>query len=116
MSHIIKFTHTYAKLTDLNGRTITYAKLLDVIPRKIEDVSAELIEWDTDHGTYQLPKKGEYLMLVFQKPGKRDLFCTFRRSTPGKEDYYRKCLGEIFYIEINDQDICTVSKGRWDVH
>lgn len=102
MSHIIKFSHTYAKLTDLSGHTITHAKLLDVIPRKLEDVSAELITWDTDNGAYRLPPKGEYLMLVFQKPGKLDLFCTFRRAAPGKEEYYRKCLGEIFYIQINE--------------
>lgn len=111
MSHIIKFTHVYAKLLSKDGSQITYAKLLDVIPRRLEDVSAELIDWDTDQGTYKLPKKGEYLMLVFQKPGKRDLFCTFRRATPGKEEYYRQCLGEIFHIEITYQNIGSVSKG-----
>lgn len=110
MSHIIKFTHTYAKLLGKDDKPITYAKLLDVIPRRMEDVSSELIAWDTDQGTYQLPKKGQYLMLVFMKPGKKDTFSTFRRYTPAKEEYYRKAMGEIFYIEINE-NIGSVGKG-----
>ena len=110
MNHIIKFTHTYAKLLGKDDKPITYAKLLDVIPRRMEDVSSELIAWDTDQGTYKLPQKGQYLMLIFMKPGKKDTFCTFRRHTQAKEEYYRKSLGEIFYIQINESAV-SVNNG-----
>jgi len=72
------------------------AKLLHVHPVNLEVLSAPLLAYDTDEGTYPLPKKGAYLMLFLL--GSRGLFITLRRSTPEKERYYRSKAGEMFSV------------------
>jgi len=85
---------------------IESAKLLGVIPVKLEYLSPSLLAYDTDNGVYQLPKKGDYLMLIFQKIHGVDftvgenLFTTLRRSTPEKIRYYSGAIGEEFKVEI----------------
>ena len=100
--HIIKFSQPYRKLM-LNGAPITRAKLLDVFQVKIENITAEMLEYNTDSDP--LPKKGNYLMLVFLKPGKEfHLFTTLRTDRPGKLDYYRARIGELFQVAIHESE------------
>lgn len=92
----IKFSHRYSKLSGLDDNN--QVKLLQVINVKLENLSNSFLFYDTD-GVYQLPKKGDYLMLIFEK-GLGDIFTTLRRTTPEKEKYYRAYEGEFFTIKI----------------
>lgn len=108
----IKFSRPYSKLVfpSLEYRFCKIAKLLEVIPVELSDLSAEFLEYDTDNGAYELPKKGKYLMLIFQnatvynvKPSEiyrpeQHIFTTIRRETPEKLLYYRKNIGELFNV------------------
>lgn len=88
------------------------AKLLEVIPVELSDLSAEFLEYDTDDCVYELPKKGKYLMLIFQnatiyylKPNEifrpqQHIFTTIRRETPENLKYYQTNIGEIFNVII----------------
>lgn len=93
----IKFTHEYDKLKDVD-----FARLLDVLPIDLKDLSVPFRNYDTDDGVYKLPKKGEYLLLIFEKivtyPSckARQLFTTIRRRTVTKESYYRSRIGKLF--------------------
>lgn len=97
----IKFSHNYLKLP-LNTKT---AKLLYVLSLQLEKQTKEFLQYDTaffnsktkelDH--YPLPKKGEYLLLLFFADCGA-FFTTLRRKTPEKEKYYMKSIGEIFKI------------------
>lgn len=100
---IIKFSHFYPKLATTLGREIvpiTQARLLQVLVVDIADLSAEFLDYDTAAGTYQLPTKGKFILLIFLKPGGVDLFTTLRRWTREKERLYIKNTGEIFYISL----------------
>lgn len=104
--NIIKFAHHYPKLSAIRGReiiTISQARLLQVLTVDLSDLTAEFLDYDTAVGTYKLPTKGKYLLLIFQKPGGVDLFTTLRRWTPKKEQYYTAQTGEKFYITFTDQ-------------
>jgi len=96
----IKFSFSFPKLFGEDGYPITRARLLDVHEVELSDLSAEFLAYDTAHGTYQLPLKGAYLMLIFQKPGSIHLFTTLRRSTPEKLKYYRSLIGETLTVEV----------------
>lgn len=98
---VIRFSHEYNKLHVVNSGSFVcrQATLLDVVPVKLENLSDKLIAFDTDNGAFELPKKGEYLMLIFQK-SKFDILTTIRRSTPEKYDYYKKAIGETFKVEV----------------
>lgn len=110
----IKFSRPYSKLVfpSPQYRFCKIAKLLEVIPVELSDLSAEFLAYDTDNGTYELPKKGKYLMLIFQnatvynvKPSEiyrpeQHVFTTIRRETPEKLLYYRKNIGELFNVVI----------------
>ena len=100
---IINFSHFYPKLATLRGREIvpiTQARLLQTFVVDLADLSAEFLDYDTAAGTYQLPTKGKFLLLIFLKPGGVDLFTTLRRWTPEKERFYTQKTGEIFYISL----------------
>lgn len=106
--HTIKFTHAYRKLL-LNGQPITRAKLLSVEQVRLQDITAEFLEYDTDGGLYSLPKTGNYLKLTFLKPGKDfHLFTTLRSDRPGKIDYYLSRIGELFEVIINQEEPATI--------
>lgn len=94
----IKFSQRYSKLMTGNG----FCKklyLLDVINIKLEDLSESFLDYDTDEGTFELPKKGDYMMLLFKKDTTTHLMTTLRRRTPEKEKYYRSLIGQWLEVE-----------------
>lgn len=95
----IKFSFQFPKLLDPFYQPIGRAKLLQVLPVELADLTAEFLDFDTFYGKYPLPKRGKYLLLIFMKPGNMDLFTTLRRSTPEKERFYTSQVGEVFYIQ-----------------
>ena len=103
----IKFAKGYPKLTTINRQSVVdyigNCRLLEVLPVELADLSAEFLDYDTASGSYDLPKKGKYLLLIMQKPGGVDLLTTLRRWTPQKEAYYRALIGERFYIIFTHQ-------------
>lgn len=98
----IKFSHDYNKLEGAK-----FARLLQVVPVKLEDLSPEFLAYDTDNGRFQLPKQGDYLMLLFNHEGTWSLFTTIRRNTPEKLRYYQATVGEEFEIIIKLKPIDT---------
>lgn len=99
----IKFSHKYPKLISHDGNICEMAKLLDVININIENLSNCFLNYDTANGLFGLPRKGDYMMLIFLKDGKLfhdNLFTTLRRRTPEKEKFYRESIGTWFDIEI----------------
>jgi hypothetical protein len=101
----IKFSHCYGKLLDGNERPVLAAKLLEVLPVDLGDLSRWFIAYDTDHGVYKLPKKGKYLLLIFRRTNSallkgKDIFTTLRRATPEKEKFYRGAIGQWFDVII----------------
>lgn len=72
--------------------------LLEVVNIKLEDLSESFLDYDTDEGTYKLPKKGEYMMLIFKKDTTTHLMTTLRRRTADKEKYYRSAIGKWFDV------------------
>ena len=96
----IKFSHKYAKLEDFGNDIQKMAKLLEVVNVNLENLSEDFKNYDTDHGIYQLPNKGDYMMLIFFKNKMSGLFTTLRRRTEEKEKYYRGAIGLWFDIEI----------------
>jgi len=104
----IKFSHHYKKLMDLEGEEVgetnafvSHATLLEVQIVNLDQFHKEFLDYDTDNGQYKLPKKGRYLMLIFLKPDKCNLFTTLRPFTLEKYNYYLKLIGKEFEIEIN---------------
>lgn len=96
----IKFSHNYKKLRGLkNGDKV---KLLQVIDVKLEHLSNSFLMYDTG-GVYKLPKRGNYLMLIFEK-GLGDIFTTLRRWTDTKAKYYRTMEGRFLEILIQPSD------------
>lgn len=104
--HRINFSHPYRKLLQ-NGQPVTRAKLLSVEPVRLQDLTAEFLDYDTDGGKYTLPKSGNYLKLTFLKPctkGEMHLFTTLRTNRPGKIDYYLSRIGELFEVIVNQEE------------
>lgn len=109
----IKFSHNYPKL---HGQK--QAMLLHVLETRRDNLNAELIEYDTafdvkhkvetivgictqtviGEGRYELPK-GNLIHLTFLGD-KMIPFCTIRRWTPEKLEYYKKNIGNIFMVVI----------------
>lgn len=104
----IKFSHEYIKLQDTQEQDdclLVNAKklvLLEVLVVNLEDLSSYFLNYDTDFGTYKLPDKGKYLLLLFQKNS--GLMPTLRRWTREKEVYYKSKLGEVF-------EVCTTKEN-----
>lgn len=94
----IKFSHKYTKLISFH-ENISKAKLLEVLIVNLEDLSKPFLDYDTDNGKFQLPKKGKYMLLIFQKYRMSHLFTTIRRWTEEKELYYKKNIGQVFNVE-----------------
>lgn len=90
----IKFSHRYGKLDSLG--TIPCARLLEVLNVRLENLSQPFLAYDTDNGTYALPKKGDFLLLICD--GDNGIFTTLRRRTPEKERYYRSFIGQMFDV------------------
>lgn len=94
----IKFSHKYKKLKNLDGSIVNKLKLLDVWPITLESISKQFINFDTDDGLYQLPEKGNYMVIVFLKPSGLDLCITIRSFRQEKFKYYKSKIGEEFDI------------------
>ena len=99
----IRFVHNFSKLKD-GFFTTKRAKLLEVLEVRLENLSPELIKYDTRHNFkeyYELPAKGDYLMLIFEKaPFWGEIFTTLRRSKPQKLEYYRGLIGQVFEVDV----------------
>lgn len=103
----VKFSHFYSKMP----RDFQHSKLLDVLPVKLEDLSPEFLRYDTTYNdggeerNYELPKKGDYMILLLQSgAGNGQLWTTIRsqrgRGGSDKLAYYKSHIGEVVKIEI----------------
>ena len=103
----IKFSHKYEKLLDQRNVPITCARLLYADMVELDCLHESFIKYDTDCGMYKLPKKGTYILLLFEKPQMphdrgRNLFTTLRRYTLEKLRYYGELIGKIVQIEYTE--------------
>jgi hypothetical protein len=101
----IKFSHKYQKLLNSHNDVIETATLLQVIPVNLEDLSQYFLDYDTEKGTYEIPKRGKYLMLIFLKEHEDyttdlNLFTTLRRFTPEKFSFYSGNVGKVFQVMV----------------
>lgn len=99
----IKFSHKYQKILDCHNDVIDTATLLQVIPVNLEDLSQHFLDYDTDNGVYELPKRGKFLMLIFLKEHEDyitdlNIFTTLRRHTPEKHSFYMSQIGKVFNV------------------
>jgi len=99
----IKFSHKYKKILNCHNDVIETATLLQVVQVSLEELSQHFLDYDTDNGVYQLPKRGKYLMLLFLKEHEDyttdlNLFTTLRRSTPEKFVFYTNNIGKVFQV------------------
>jgi len=96
--NVIKFSHEYPKLWGQKE-----AMLIDIkfISKNDFPLSQELLDYDTktSEGEYYPLPRDNYLQLIFLGD-KRIPFCTIRRQTPQKENYYHEQLNQVFKIEI----------------
>ena len=101
----IKFSENYPKLWNQ-----TRAVLLNVLLIEKEEfpLNKDLIEYDTKNcnGTYYSLPKTKYIQLIFLG-NKRIPFCTIRRWTPLKYEYYFGQQKLDFEIEIIKKEILT---------
>ena len=93
----LHFSYLYQKLQRALGDN-RQAVLLHVMPVALKRLSKEFLAYDTDNGTYRLPKTGSYLMLILH--GSKGLFTTLRRRTPQKERHYRSLVGRFVEVVI----------------
>lgn len=94
--HVIKFSHIYPKLWGQDQAELIAIRLIN---RK--DMHQDLIEYDTKTklGTYYPLPPNDYIQLVFI--GNKNIpFCTLRRMTQEKFDYYKQFIGQQFKIEL----------------
>jgi len=99
--HQIKFSYPFPKLFNEYNQIISVCRLLQVIDFDLSELTEEMRAYDTAHGTYPLPATGDFLLLIFQKPGSIHLFTTLRRSTSQKREYYRQLVGDRFEVVVN---------------
>ena len=99
MSLTIKFSHKYDKLRAMDEHE--QPKLLQVLDVELSDLSPDFLDYDTaivGGGYYKLPKKGKYLLLMFE--GNHGLFTTLRAAwPPQKAAFYRNNIGNRFTVE-----------------
>ncbi len=110
----IKFSHEYHKLLGIRYDDINnVATLLEVIDINLEDLSNTMRNYDTcysendDIKYYPLPKKGQYLLLIFimhDTSFSMGVFTTIRRSTPQKREYYKSIIGEPFKVVLLNEE------------
>jgi len=91
----IRFSHNYKKLNNEKSAVLRAVIIIDLGKQ-----AKSFLEYDTE-GIYNLPKKGEYIALIFL--GKNGtLFTTLRRYTPAKYAYYISHLNDLFEILIEN--------------
>ena len=102
----IKFSHKYLKFPfDYNENN--RAVLLAVHRVKLEKLPKDFIDVDTAYsleggkstGHYELPKAGDYLLLLLW--ANSGLFTTLRSYNPDKQAYYEKLEGETIEVVID---------------
>lgn len=106
MTPRINFSHHYRKMIPAVGWESS--KLLDVLPVCLEDLSPEFLRYDTSYldggeeKQYQLPKSGNYMILLLQAcSGAGPLWTTIRSQwPPEKMDYYKSHIGVVFECRI----------------
>jgi len=105
----IKFSHTYSKFP-INVRSGSEVKLIEVIDTKFEHLCDTFKEYDTtfyNGGNYNLPMRGECLILLFLGDGaikgQWELFTTVCRSTPSKKQYYKSLRGQRLIVKIGGE-------------
>lgn len=98
----IKFSHTYQKLNALSntGRVDENIVLLEVLRINLEDLHEPFLSYDTE-GKFVLPRKGKYLLLIFEKEG--GIFTTIRRETPSKLEWYTSQIGHEFQLRLEER-------------
>jgi hypothetical protein len=86
----LKFSHDYEKLPlDWQGKK---ARLIALQRINLEDQTKQFLEYDTKirgGGNYPLPKKGKYILLLFEMVGNTTFFTTIRRYTMSKHNFYQ---------------------------
>ena len=103
----IRFSHFYNKLP----RDYQYSRLLQVIPIRLSDLSAEFRHYDTtyldggEERQYPLPASGNYMILILQGGSGHGKLWTTIRSHKGKDGrdklgYYKSMVGEIFECKV----------------
>jgi len=92
----IKFSHNYPKLWNQQLAVLESVKKLVAG----STLHPDLIEYDTKTSGgkyYKLPQTGFLIQLIFW--GNKGIpFCTLRRHTPRKEEYYRSKIGQRFEL------------------
>ena len=99
--NVIKFSHDYPKLW---GQSEAMLIAVRYFTKTDFPLNEDLLEYDTktkEGNFYPLPK-GDYLQLIFLG-NKRIPFCSIRKNTPGKDEYYNSKLNQEFKIEIMGQ-------------
>jgi len=101
----IKFSSIYPKLWGQKKARLVYVQVLDG-----KKLSRDLIEYDTkkyDGTYYELPKT-RLIQLVFI--GDKNIpFCTLRKYSKWKEEYYRNNINKVFDIVIELKErVCNV--------
>lgn len=101
----IKFSNYYLKFGTLGKSVPKFSSLIEVLVVNLEDLSESFLDYDTRFtgGTFKLPKKGKYLLLIFQNSPIHALFTTLRKWTKRKEDFYKKKRGRVFRLEIGHE-------------
>ena len=117
MTPRINFSHHYRKMIPAVGWESS--KLLDVLPVCLEDLSPEFLRYDTSYldggeeKQYQLPKSGNYMILLLQaNSGAGPIWTTIRSQWSkngglstrhaNKLEYYRSKRGEVFECRITE--------------
>lgn len=113
----VKFSHLYDKFP----RDFQLSKLLEVLPVKLEDLSLPFRQYDTAYVNwesaynkyYDLPQKGDYMILLLQAgSGHGQLWTTIRsqwskntglsKRYADKMAYYKSHIGEVVECVINE--------------
>lgn len=105
----IKFSHKYYKMPE----SYKISRLAEVTIVNESELSEVFREYDTaiklsnptqkSIYNYILPKGKLILLLLIANRGFGNLWCTMRRWTPEKEQYYRSKKGKCFEIEIQEE-------------
>ena len=98
----IEFKNASNKLK-VSGKPIKGAVLLDVIKINVKKISKPLVNFDTDFTKNELGKKGNYLILIFQKT-EEHLFTEIIKCNDFKEKHFRSKIGTAFDTVIGGVD------------
>jgi len=99
----IKFSHPYAKLWGQNTARLIWVEVFEPGEELGEMSIHDLLEYDTKIAPgeyYELPA-GDLIQLVFIG-SKRIPFCTLRRYTKEKYEYYKSKIDQDFIVEVRE--------------